>query len=74
MIGSAADKVDCVISERGVSRIHARISCEGKSFYIKDMNSTNGTKIDGRELVCYELCELHSGNRIELGNLECIFV
>ena len=74
LIGSAADKVDCVINGRGVSRIHARISCEGKSYYIKDMNSTNGTKIDGRELVCYELCELHTGNRIELGNLECIFV
>ena len=74
LIGSAADKVDCVINERGVSRIHARITCEGKRFYIKDMNSTNGTKIDGRELVCYELCELQTGNRIELGNLECIFV
>ena len=74
LIGSAWDKVDCVINGRGISRIHARITTEGKSYYIKDMNSTNGTKVNGRELACYELCEIKPRDKIELGNLECVFV
>lgn len=74
LLGSAADKVDCVISEKGISRIHARITTEGNRFFIKDMNSTNGTAVNGRELACYELCEIKSGDRIKLGNLESIFV
>lgn len=74
IIGSSADRADCVITEKGISRIHARISNEDYKFYIKDMNSTNGTKVNGRELACYELCEIKSNDRIELGNKECIFI
>lgn len=74
IVGSAFDRADCVISQTGISRIHARITNEGDKYFIKDMNSTNGTKVNGRELACYELCELKSNDRIELGNLECIFV
>lgn len=74
VIGSAYDRADCIINQTGVSRVHARISCEGSKFYIKDMNSTNGTKVNKRLLACYELCELKTNDVIELGNLECIFV
>lgn len=74
IIGSAADRADCVISEKGISRVHARISNEDLKYYIKDMNSTNGTKVNGRALACYELCEIKSNDRIELGNKECIFI
>ncbi len=74
IVGSAFDRADCVISQKGISRIHARITSEGDKYFIKDMNSTNGTRVNGRELACYELCELKSNDRIELGNLECIFI
>ncbi len=74
VIGSAADRADCIIPEKGISRVHARISNEDLKYYIKDMNSTNGTKVNGRELACYELCEIKSNDRIELGNKECIFI
>ena len=43
-------------------------------FFIKDMNSTNGTRVNGKELACYELCEIKSQDRIEFGNFECIFI
>ena len=74
IIGSVADRADCVISEKGISRIHARISNEDFKFYIKDMNSTNGTRVNGKELACYELCEIKPQDRIEFGNFECIFI
>lgn len=74
LIGSATDRVDCVINQDGISRVHARITNEDNRFYIKDMNSTNGTKVNGKELACYELCEIKPQDRIEFGNFECIFI
>ena len=50
VIGSAADRADCCILLPGVSRVHARITKEGDTYYIKDMNSTNGTRVNDREL------------------------
>ena len=74
LVGSATDRVDCVINQDGISRVHARITNEDSRFYIKDMNSTNGTKVNGKELACYELCEIKPQDRIEFGNFECIFI
>lgn len=74
LIGSSADRADCVINREGISRIHARITNEDSRYYIKDMNSTNGTKVNGKELACYELCEIKSQDIIEFGNFECIFI
>ena len=74
IIGSASEKVDCVISQKGISRVHAKITDEDGKFYLKDMNSTNGTMVNGRMLSCYEICEVKGGDRIQLGNTECIFV
>ena len=74
LIGSATDRVDCVINQDGISRVHARITNEDNRFYIKDMNSTNGTKVNGKELACYELCEIKPQDKIEFGNFECIFI
>ena len=74
IIGSAPDRADCCISRPGVSRIHARITREGDAFYIKDMNSTNGTKVNERELGCFELCEISSGDNIIIGSVKCVFV
>lgn len=74
LVGSASDRVDCVINQDGISRIHARITNEDSRFFIKDMNSTNGTRVNGKELACYELCEIKSQDRIEFGNFECIFI
>lgn len=74
LIGSATDRVDCVINQDGISRVHARITNEDNRFYIKDMNSTNGTRVNGKELACYELCEIKPQDKIEFGNFECIFI
>lgn len=74
IIGSSSDRADCVILQKGISRVHAKISNEDGKFYLKDMNSTNGTMVNGRMLSCYEICEIKDGDKIQLGNMECIFV
>lgn len=74
VIGSAYDKADCVIDMPGISRIHARISKEGDTYYIKDLNSTNGTFVNGKQLACFEMCEIRHNDSIIFGNVECVFI
>lgn len=73
-IGSSLEKADCVVAEEGISRMHARITKEGEGYYIKDLNSRNGTYVNNRPLICFQMCELHSNDIIRLGNTECVFV
>jgi pSer/pThr/pTyr-binding forkhead associated (FHA) protein len=42
---------DIVINDAEVSRKHARLSLEGDRYKIEDLNSTNGTYIDGQRLI-----------------------
>lgn len=74
IIGSAEDKSDCIISVPGVSRMHAKISKVGDEYFIKDLNSTNGTFVNGRELNSFEMCRIKRNDHIIVGNIECVFV
>lgn len=42
---------DIVINDAEVSRKHARLILEGDRYKIEDLNSTNGTYIDGQRLI-----------------------
>lgn len=48
-IGRAAD-ADVRIEDRFASGIHCRIYSRGPSYYIEDLNSTNGTYLNGGQL------------------------
>lgn len=50
VIGRKAALVDRPITDRSVSRRHARITILGGEIGVVDLNSTHGTKIDGRNL------------------------
>ncbi len=43
--GAAAD---VVIDDPALTRLHFTIECEGQEFLLKDLNSQNGTWVDGR--------------------------
>lgn len=56
----------------GVSRRHAAIHREEDGYYITDLNSTNGTRINGRRLLPNTPCRLTSGDVLTLGRLNLI--
>ena len=60
------ERADIVIKDSGISRLHARIIREGEMYFIKDMNSTNGTWINDRRISVYELCPIKNGDVIKL--------
>jgi pSer/pThr/pTyr-binding forkhead associated (FHA) protein len=57
---------DIVIAEPTMSRAHAAIGFDGECFYVQDLGSTNGTRVNGgRE----EKATLKTGDEIQLGKL-----
>jgi len=53
--------------EDGVSRLHAKIICEGNEYFILDLNSTNSTYLNKRKLVPQAHSKLADGDEIQLG-------
>lgn len=49
-LGSAKEYADYVPLGEGVSRIHCCISKKENNFYLSDLNSTNGTYLNGKEV------------------------
>ncbi len=53
----------------GVSRAHARLDLGGPHPRIEDLDSTNGTYVNGRRLAPRSPVRLHCGDEISLGQL-----
>jgi HPt (histidine-containing phosphotransfer) domain-containing protein len=53
-----------------ISRTHARITAEYPQFYIEDLDSKNGTAVNGVSLPSGQIQLLAFGDRIRLGNAE----
>jgi pSer/pThr/pTyr-binding forkhead associated (FHA) protein len=56
--------------ELGVSRCHIRISGADYSFYVTDLNSTNGTWLNGKRLSPSVAHLLNPGDELRLGKLK----
>jgi CheY-like chemotaxis protein len=55
--------------DAGVSRMHAAISRENDGFYIEDLESSNGTFVNNRQIVPHEPYLLENAAEVILGNL-----
>jgi hypothetical protein len=59
---------------RGVSRQHCQLERQGASLFITDLNSTNGTYLNGTRLTAYTPYRLADGDRLILSTLHCTVV
>lgn len=71
LIGKQENLTDYVLSSDTVSRVHARIDRTENRYSLTDLNSTNGTFINGRRLETNESADLNIGDKI--GIAEFIF-
>src|SRR5437879_1252057 len=55
---------DVVLYDPGVSRKHARIFAEGEGWFVEDMGSSNGTKVNGSII---KKKQLSDGDAVSLG-------
>ena len=56
----------------GVSREHAVITYEDDTLYIEDLDSTNGTRINGFQLMPGRSYRLRDGDELEFGRLRAV--
>ncbi len=61
---------DVTLVDEGVSRDHAVISCEDGRYAIEDLQSTNGTRVNGKRIRRAELVE---GDEIQIGSTVLAF-
>ncbi len=73
LIGKQESLVDCVIREDGVSRLHVRIDQIDGEYFLTDLNSTNGTSINGRKLEANETVKLNVGDQVGIAHLVYCF-
>ena len=56
----------------GISRSHAAITYDETQLYVEDLNSTNGTRINGYRLDSGRTYRLRNGDELELGRLRLV--
>jgi CRP-like cAMP-binding protein len=69
--GRSADNDYRFADDTLMSRAQAVILCEGNRFILRDLNSTNGTLVNGNAIT--EI-DLHPGDIIEMGEMQMEFV
>lgn len=74
VVGKMRDYVDQVLDDSSVSRMHARFSLDrdGK-MTVRDLNSSNGTWLNGERLQPNESRTLQQGDHVRLGRMEFVF-
>ena len=69
IIGREEEKADIWLSyDRSVSNPHCSIEKRGRKFYLKDLQSSNGTYLDGNRVLSE--VEISSGSIIKLGRVK----
>jgi hypothetical protein len=68
-IGTSDDN-DIVLKDKAVSRHHAKIRIEGQKYFVYDLASTNGTRVNGRKITKKWIQE---GDSIEMGHTRITF-
>lgn len=69
LIGKQKGLVSCVLDSPAVSRIHARIRRGEDGYYLRDLNSTNGTSVNGEPVFGNEEVCLREGDRIVMADV-----
>lgn len=73
LLGKMKTRVDGVIDGTGISRIHAMIKEMDGKFYLSDLNSLNGTVINGAVLNANETVEIREGDIISFADTAMTF-
>lgn len=69
-----SSKNDIVIKDKFVSKNHLNITERNGIFYLEDLNSANGTYLNGEKVDAGTLIELQNGDKIGVGFIQFIFV
>lgn len=68
LLGRDSSRAHLVLADASVSRMHARLTAAGDGVAVEDLDSANGTAVDGRYLEPGETAEVPNGGELTLGD------
>lgn len=74
IIGRLANYVDYVIDNNAIGRTHAEILYKEGQYFIKDLNSKNGTYLNEERLVSNKEYAINNEDKIKFANIEYKFI
>ncbi|MDO4276641.1 MAG: DUF6382 domain-containing protein [Eubacteriales bacterium] len=74
IIGKLEIAADAVINLPTVSRVHARIRNREGEYYLSDLNSRNGTSVNGRMLKGEEEYQLQDQDEVDFAQARYVFI
>ncbi|MDD3413115.1 MAG: DUF6382 domain-containing protein [Lachnospiraceae bacterium] len=74
IIGKSSGNAKGIIEDKRISRVHAVIRKDHGSFYISDLNSTNGTFVNNEKLIGTDIVKLCNEDEIILSNIKLKFL
>ena len=66
LIGKGRDLTDYCLNKPGVSRLHVKIEETGDGYWVTDLNSTNGTMVNGNLIDANGTVPLHPGDELTI--------
>jgi pSer/pThr/pTyr-binding forkhead associated (FHA) protein len=70
VVGRSPDDSAYAVNEDSISRRHCAFYAQGNNLYVRDINSTNGTFVNGRQLSSGESVPLENGAEVRLGGVK----
>lgn len=74
IIGKMENAADVVIPRPTVSRVHARIRKVEEGYFLADLNSRNGTSVNGRMLKANEEYQLQDEDEVDFAEARYVFI
>jgi len=65
--------VDYAVQDNTIGKLHAEISVTEGNYYVRDLNSKNGTYINNVRIPSNKEWEIKGNDRVRLSNYEYIF-
>ncbi len=72
-VGSMQEHLDHTMNGEGVSRLHARLYSKDGSWFVSDLNSTNGTYVNERAVMPGKDMILYNNDKIRFAGEEYVF-
>lgn len=74
IIGRLKSQVDYISQNNAVGKVHAEIISKDGRYFVKDLNSRNGTFVNGTRLAANTECEIKNNDKITFANSEYVFI
>jgi hypothetical protein len=69
IVGRHKKTADILLNDPTIGKLHAELICEKETYYLRDLNSVNGTFINEERLMPYEMKAISSGDHIKFSTI-----